>query len=162
MVNSIGETIAGVGTEPKLLAGILATSTITVMPPPGHTYTGAPPQVTLTSRLLIDRVWRTGLSVTPARRLPPAPATYSTEQSDGSQFSPIRSTTRRTSAGISAGLGTSASSRTNQAESSPVVETISRRSPGRAPCFPSHDSTIESGSVMSVPPQPEPGLATWK
>ena len=63
-MNSIGETIAGVGTEPKLAAGIRATSTITVMPPPGHTYTGAPPQVTLTSRLLIERViaaggWRT-------------------------------------------------------------------------------------------------------
>ena len=37
IVNSIGETIAGVGTEPKLFAGIFATSTITVMPPPGQT-----------------------------------------------------------------------------------------------------------------------------
>ncbi len=36
-MNSIGETIAGVGTEPKLFAGMRATSTITVMPPPGHT-----------------------------------------------------------------------------------------------------------------------------
>jgi hypothetical protein len=74
-VNSIGDTMAGVGTEPKLFAGILATSTITVMPPPGHTNTGAPPQVTLTSRFLIDRVSAIGFSVTPARRLPPAPAT---------------------------------------------------------------------------------------
>ena len=74
-MNSIGETIAGVGTEPKLFAGILATSTITVMPPPGHTYTGAPPQVTLTSSDLIERVSATGFSVTPARSEPPAPAT---------------------------------------------------------------------------------------
>ena len=36
-VNSIGATIAGVGTEPKLLSGMRATSTITVMPPPGQT-----------------------------------------------------------------------------------------------------------------------------
>ena len=67
--------MAGVGTEPKLLAGIFATSTITVMPPPGHTYTGAPPQVTLTSRCLMARVSAIGFSVTPARSEPPAPAT---------------------------------------------------------------------------------------
>ena len=43
-----------------------------------------------------------------------------------------------------------------------MVETISMRRPGRAPCAASQPSTMESGSVMSVPPQPEPGLATWK
>ena len=45
--------------------------------------------------------------------------------------------------------------------SSPVVEVISRRSPGRA-AFASIFWMIASGSVMSVPPQPSPGLATWK
>jgi len=37
MLNSIGATMAGVGTVPKLWSGMRATSTITVMPPPGHT-----------------------------------------------------------------------------------------------------------------------------
>src|SRR5690348_11384582 len=56
----------------------------------------------------------------------------STEASAGSQFSPIRSTTLRTGSGISAGTGRSSSSRTNHAASSPVVETMRRRIPGRA------------------------------
>ena len=37
MVNSIGATIAGVGTEPKLLSGMRVTSAMKVMPPPGQT-----------------------------------------------------------------------------------------------------------------------------
>ena len=37
MLNSIGATMAGVGTVPKLLSGMRSTSAITVMPPPGHT-----------------------------------------------------------------------------------------------------------------------------
>ncbi len=37
MVNSIGATIAGVGTVPNDRSGMRVTSTITVMPPPGHT-----------------------------------------------------------------------------------------------------------------------------
>jgi hypothetical protein len=52
---------------------------------------------------LIERVSRTGFSVTPARRLPPAPARNNTVVSAGSQFSPMRSTTVRTAAGIGAG-----------------------------------------------------------
>jgi hypothetical protein len=43
MVNSIGATIAGVGTKPKARSGIRVTSTMKVMPPPGQTNTGAPP-----------------------------------------------------------------------------------------------------------------------
>ena len=73
-----------------------ATSTIKVMPPPGQTKAGAPPRVTLVSVSRTDRVSRTGFSVTPARNEPPAPAMNSTVQSAGSQFSAIRSTTRRT------------------------------------------------------------------
>ena len=68
--------------------------------------------VTRVSRAATERVSSTGLSVTPARSDPPAPAMKSTVQSDGSQFSPIRSTTRRTASGISAGTGLSASSST--------------------------------------------------
>ena len=37
MLNSMGATIAGVGTVPKLRSGMRITSAITVMPPPGHT-----------------------------------------------------------------------------------------------------------------------------
>jgi len=161
MLNSIGATIAGVGTVPKLRSGMRITSTITVMPPPGHTYAGAPPQVTLTSASLIERVSRTGLSVTPARRLPPAPARNSTVASDGSQFSPMRSTTACTAAGIGLGRGVSAASSSNHAACSPVVDTISSRRPGHASSA-SQPSMIASGSARSVPPQPVPGFATWK
>jgi hypothetical protein len=35
-VNSIGATIAGVGTQPKAFSGIRVTSAITMMPPPGQ------------------------------------------------------------------------------------------------------------------------------
>ena len=138
-----------------------ATSTITVMPPPGQTYAGAPPQVTLTSAFLIARVSSTGFSVTPARRLPPAPPTKSTVVRLGSQFSPMRSTTAATASGSGVGCGTSAASSTYQAACSPVVETISRRSPGQAN-FGFQPSTMANGSAMSVPPQPVPGCATWK
>ena len=68
--------------------------------------------VTRTSRSLTERVSRTGFSVTPARRLPPAPAMNSTVQSAGSQFSAMRSVTLRTAGGSSAGTGRSRSSRT--------------------------------------------------
>ena len=37
MVNSIGATMAGVGTHPKELSGMRVTSTMMVIPPPGHT-----------------------------------------------------------------------------------------------------------------------------
>jgi hypothetical protein len=57
-----------------------------------------------------ERVSRTGFSVTPARKLPPAPAMNRTEVSAGSQFSPMRSTTAWTAAGISAGTGSRSSS----------------------------------------------------
>ena len=46
-----------------------------------------------------ERVSRTGFCVTPARSDPPAPAMNSTEQSEGSQFSAIRSTEARRSVG---------------------------------------------------------------
>ena len=88
------------------------TSAMTVMPPPGHTYTGAPPMVTRVSPLATERVSSTGFSVTPARSDPPAPAMNSTVHNEGSQFSPMRSTTARTGAGISAGTGLSVSSST--------------------------------------------------
>jgi hypothetical protein len=78
------------------LSGIWVTSAISVMPPPGHTYAGAPPRVTLVKRARTERVSRTGFSVTPARSEPPAPAMNNTVASDGSQFSPIRSTASRT------------------------------------------------------------------
>jgi len=68
--------------------------------------------VTRTSDRLIERVSRIGFSVTPARSEPPAPAMNTTEVSAGSQFSPIRSTTLATAAGIAAGTGFSCSSRT--------------------------------------------------
>jgi hypothetical protein len=45
--------------------------------------------------------------------------------------------------------------------SSPVVEVSSRRRPGQA-TLSSILWMMASGSVMSVPPQPRPGLATWK
>ena len=48
--------MAGVGTVPKLLAGMRITSTIKVMPPPGQTYAGAPPQLTFTKACLTARV----------------------------------------------------------------------------------------------------------
>ena len=81
--------------------------------------------------------------------------------SAGSQFSAIRSTTCVIASGMGAGAGRSWSSSTNQAASSPVVETISSRSPGQA-TLASIRSMISSGSRMSVPPQPSPGWATWK
>ena len=52
--------------------------------------------VTRVSPLATERVSSTGFSVTPARSEPPAPAMNSTVHSDGSQFSPMRSTTART------------------------------------------------------------------
>ena len=107
----------------------------------------------------MERVSSTGFSVTPARRLPPAPPRNSTEASEGSQFSPMRSTMRRTSAGISASTGWSCASSTYQEACSPVVEVINRRSPGQATDS-SQPSMMDSGSAMSVPPQPVPGLAT--
>jgi hypothetical protein len=67
--------------------------------------------VTRVSPFATERVSSTGFSVTPALSEPPAPAMNSTLHSDGSQFSPMRSTTARTGAGISAGRGTSCSSR---------------------------------------------------
>ena len=143
------------------LSGMRVTSTIRVMPPPGQTYTGAPPQVTRVSACLTERVRRTGFSVTPARRDPPAPAMNMTVVSAGSQFSAIRSTTLPISAGMGAGTGFKLSSSTNQAASSPVVDTISRRRPGQA-ILGLIFSTISSGSVISVAPQPSPGSATWK
>ena len=129
------------------------------MPPPGQTYTGAPPQVTLTSACLMARVSKMGLSVTPARRLPPAPPRNSTVVIEGSQFSPMRSTMLRTSAGMACSMGFSASSSTYQLACSPVVETMSRRKPGQATAG-FQPSMMDSGSAMSVPPQPVPGLAT--
>jgi len=63
----------------------------------------------------------------------------------------MRSTTLRTAAGISAGTILSFSSSTKNAASSPVVETMRIRSPGRA-TFGSKPVTMDSGSVMSVPP----------
>ena len=63
------------------------------------------PCVTRVSPLATERVSSTGFSVTPARSDPPAPAMNSTVQSEGSQFSPMRSTTARTAPGISAGTG---------------------------------------------------------
>ena len=82
------------------------------MPPPGHTYTGAPPLVTRVSASFTERVSRTGLSVTPARSDPPAPPMNSTVHSAGSQFSWMRSTENRRSAGISVSTGCNASSST--------------------------------------------------
>ena len=73
----------------------------------------------------------------------------------------MRSTTLRTAAGISAGTMRSCSSSTKYAASSPVVDTIRMRLPGRA-TLGSKPVTMDSGSVTSVPPQPVPGLATWK
>src|SRR6478752_7777333 len=124
MVNSIGATMAGVGTQPKAFSGMRATSTMTVIPPPGQTYTGAPPQVTATSRSLMERVNRTGFSVAAALRQQKDPARNRTVVSAGSQFSPTRSTTLRTVTGISAGTGLRLSSSTKYAASSPVVDTI--------------------------------------
>ena len=117
--------------------------------------------VTRVSPAATERVSSTGFSVTPARRLPPAPAMKRTVQSEGSQFSPIRSTTARTASGMAAGTGRSRSSSTHQSACSPVVEVRSRRRPGQATAA-SIFSMIESGSSMSVPPQPTPGFATWK
>ena len=85
------------------------TSTMSVMPPPGHRYTGAPPQVTRVNALLCsgftDRVSSTGFSVTPARNEPPAPPMNSTEHKAGSQFSAIRSTAARIASGMGADRG---------------------------------------------------------
>jgi hypothetical protein len=102
MLNSMGATMAGVGTVPKLLAGMRITSTIKVMPPPGQTYAGAPPQVTFTKACFTARVSWIGLSVTPERKLPPAPPKNKTDTNEGSQLSPMRSTTCRTSLGMAA------------------------------------------------------------
>ena len=140
---------------------MLVTSTMKVMPPPGQTCTGAPPAVTRVSASLIERVRRTGFSVTPARKEPPAPAMKSTVQSAGSQFSAMRPTTVSISAGMGAGRGVSVSSSSNQAASSPVVETMWSRRPGQA-FFGSIRSMISSGSAMSVAAQPRPLRATWK
>ena len=107
----------------------------------------------------MERVSSTGFSVTPARRLPPAPPRKSTDDKEGSQFSPMRSTMRWISGGICACTGVSVSSSTYQQACSPVVEVISSRSPGQATSA-FQPSMMASGSAMSVPPQPVPGLAT--
>ncbi len=117
--------------------------------------------MTRVSACLTERVSLTGFSVTPARRLPPAPAMNNTEASAGSQFSPMRSTTATSGAGMGCLIGRSCSSSTKNAASSPVVETMKSRRPGRA-TLGSMRSMMVSGSVMSVPPQPVPGSATWK
>ncbi len=132
-----------------------------MIPPPGHTNTGAPPAVTRVSRRCTLRVSSTGLSVAPARSEPPAPAMNSTEHNAGSQFSPMRATAAAMAGGIAAGCGRNASSSTYQPECSPVVDTISSRRPGQA-VFGSMRSMMSSGSCTSVPPHPAPGLATWK
>ena len=113
----------------------------------------------MTSAFLMARVSSTGFSVAPARRLPPAPPTNSTVASEGSQFSPMRSTTACTPAGMGCSRGTSCSSSTYQAACSPVVEVMSRRRPGQA-TWASQPSMTDKGSEMEVPPQPVPGSAT--
>ena len=79
----------------------------------------------------------------------------------GSQFSRIRSTERRRTSGSGAGTGCSSSSSTKYAWCSPVVPIISSVSPGRDTAG-SNRSMIVSGSSISVPPHPVPGLATLK
>src|SRR6218665_3007236 len=68
------------------------------------------------------RVSSTGFSVTPARGLPPAPPRNSTVHSEGSQFSPMRSTMRRTSGGMGCSTGFRASSSTYHCACSPPEE----------------------------------------
>ena len=85
----------------------------------------------------------------------------STVQSAGSQFSAMRPTTVSMAAGTGAGRGVSVSSSSNQAASSPVVETMWSLSPGQA-FFGSMRSMISSGSAISVAAQPRPLRATWK
>lgn len=82
-------------------------------------------------------------------------------QSAGSQFSAMRPTTVSIATGMDAGRGISSSSSSNQAASSPVVETMCSRKPGQA-FFGSTLSMISSGSAMSVAAQPRPLRATWK
>src|SRR6218665_992153 len=148
MLNSIGATRAGVGTVPKLLSGMRSTSAITVMPPPGHREAGAPPQLTWTSAFLMARVSSTGFSVTPARRLPPAPPRNSTELSAASQFWQMRCTMCPTAAGIGGGTGLSWWSSRYQPACSPVVDVISRRKPGQARRA-SQPAMMASGAVKS-------------
>ena len=105
------------------------------------------------------RVSSTGFSVTPARKLPPAPPKNITLHSDGSQFSPMRSTMVRTSAGMSCCTACNWSLSTYQAACSPVVEVTNKRKPGQT-TLGSQPSMMDKGSTMSVPPQPLPGLAT--
>ena len=88
-------------TDPNYVGS--AVDTFTINPAPAtvtlsamtQTYTGAPPQVTRVIDARTERVSRTGFSVTPARKLPPAPPINNTLVRAGSQFSAIRSTTMR-------------------------------------------------------------------
>ena len=118
-------------------------------------------QVTLVRVSRTERVSRTGFSVTPARSEPPAPAMNSTVQSAGSQFSAMRSTTWRTGAGIVGGLRLQVLVELEPGRMLAGGRDHQQRRPGQA-CLGSIFSMISSGSVMSVPPQPRPGSATWK
>src|SRR5579859_5019079 len=101
----MGATSAGVGTYPNAFCGMRDTSAMKVIPPPGHTYTGAPPHVTRVRESRTECVSLTGFSVTPARNDPPAPPMNITVHSAGSQFSLIRATDSRKFVGNSFSRG---------------------------------------------------------
>ena len=109
MVNSSGATRPGSG-RAEGASGTRVTSTMKVMPPPGQTQTGAPPQVSRVAWAWTARVRRTGLAVTPARSEPPAPAQKRTVASDGSQFSAISAIVGASAAGRSRRRGTRSAS----------------------------------------------------
>ena len=103
IVNSIGETIAGVGTEPKLVVRHRRDVD-------HHRDAAAGPDEDRRAAeghldaLRLDRSRQRDRVLGDAVRTdPPAPAMKNTVQSAGSQFWPIRSTTRRMASGISPG-----------------------------------------------------------
>jgi len=117
--------------------------------------------VTRVSAWRTERVNRTGSSVTPARNDPPAPAMNSTEHSAGSQFSPMRSTTLNDRLGH--GRGTRHQARIEHVPRGMLAGGADHQQAQAGARGLGIDLLDDvERSETSVPPQPVPGLATWK